>query len=145
MILVANRQRRVRVRVSDVREVLRAVYRAEGCELPDLSVAIVDDATIREVNREHLGHDWATDAITFSFADEPGPDGLQGEVIVSSETALREARSRGTDARHELLLYVAHGALHLLGWDDDTPARRTRMNRRAASVLASLGIEAHRR
>ena len=140
MILVANRQRRMDVAAGDVRKVVRGVYRAEGSRAPELSIAVVDDATIRELNRAHLGHDWATDAITFSFAADPGPDGVRGEVVVSAETALREAEGRGTDPRHELLLYVAHGTLHLLGWEDDTPARRRRMNGRAAQILEDLGI-----
>ncbi len=140
MIPVANRQRRVKVTARDVRAVVTAVFEAEGGGEPDVSVALVNDAVIREVNREHLDHDWATDSIAFSYADDPSPDAVSGEVVVSGETALREAEARGTDPRHELLLYVAHGTLHLLGWDDDTPARRRRMNARAADILAGLGI-----
>jgi len=140
VIPVANRQRRVKVTAREVRAVVAAVFEAEGAGEPDVSVALVNDAVIREVNREHLDHDWATDSIAFSYADDPSPDVVSGEVVVSGETALREARERGTDPRHELLLYVAHGTLHLLGWDDDTPARRRRMNARAADILAGLGI-----
>ena len=74
------------------------------------------------------------------FDDDPSPDAVTGEVVVSGETAHREADERGKSARHELLLYVAHGVLHLLGWDDDTPARRDRMNARAAEILVAAGV-----
>ena len=124
----------------DVRTVVSAVYSAENAGEPDISVALVNDAVIREVNREHLDHDWATDSIAFSYEDDPSPDAVAGEVVVSGETALREAEERGKDPRHELLLYVAHGTLHLLGWDDETPAMRRRMNAHAAAILATAGI-----
>jgi len=140
LIPVVNRQRKVEITDEDVRSVVQAVFTHEQAGDPNVSVAIVNDATIREVNREHLDHDWATDSIAFSYADDPAPDGVDGEVVVSGETASREAAARGLDPRHELLLYVAHGTLHLLGWDDDTPARRLRMNARAAQILESLGI-----
>lgn len=144
MIPVANRQRRVKVTAREVRAVVAAVFAAEGAGEPDISVALVNDAVIRDVNREHLDHDWATDSIAFSYEDDPAPDAVSGEVVVSGETALREAQARGKDPRHELLLYVAHGTLHLLGWDDDTPARRRRMNARAADILREAGVRESR-
>lgn len=154
MIAVSNRQRRVSVTAADVRAVVEAAYRAEAAGEPRLSVALVNDETIRELNDEFLGHDHATDALAFPFddagaggasgagGDGPADDDVAGEVVVSAETAVREAGERGTDPRHELLLYVVHGTLHLLGWDDDTPARRTAMNRRAAAILREAGVEA---
>lgn len=142
MIPIVNRQRRVSVPAARVRAVVTAVFAAEDAGAPDVSVALVNDETIREINREHLDHDWATDAIAFDLSDDPSPDGLRGEVVVSGETALREAQARGKSPEHELLLYVAHGVLHLLGWDDDTPARRQAMNARAAAILAEAGVEA---
>lgn len=143
MIPVSNRQRRVKVTAREVRAVVTAVFQAEGAGEPDISVALVNDAVIREVNREHLDHDWATDSIAFSYEDDPSPDAVSGEVIVSGETALREAEERGKDPRHELLLYVAHGTLHLLGWDDETPAMRRTMNARAGKILREAGVGEH--
>ncbi|MFT7462662.1 MAG: putative rRNA maturation factor [Pseudohongiellaceae bacterium] len=145
MIPVANRQRRVSVGAAQVRAVVSAVFAAEDGGEPNISVALVNDAVIREINREQLEHDWATDSIAFDYSDDPAPDGLAGEVIVSAETALREAETRNKSPEHELLLYVAHGTLHLLGWDDDTTEKRTRMNTRAATILRQAGIEARPR
>jgi probable rRNA maturation factor len=137
LIPVTNRQRRVAVRAAEVRTVVAAVYAHERAGEPALAVSVVDDEAIRAVNARWLGHDWATDAIAFSYADDPAPDGVRGEVLVSAETAAREARARRADPRRELLLYVAHGTLHLLGWDDDTPRRRAAMNARARRILAA--------
>jgi probable rRNA maturation factor len=136
VIPVANRQRRVPVGAAQVREVVRTVFREEDGGDPWVSVALVNDRVIADVNRRWLGHEGPTDSIAFAFDDDPGTDGTRGEVVVSAETALREARARGLDPREELLLYVAHGVLHLLGWEDDTPARRRSMNARARRLVA---------
>jgi probable rRNA maturation factor len=135
LIPVDNRQRRVAVHAAEVRAVVQAAFERERAGEPCVAVSVVDDAAIRAVNARWLGHDHATDAIAFSYEDDPGPDGVRGEVLVSAETARREALARGGEPRDELLLYVAHGTLHLLGWDDDTPARRRAMNSRARSIL----------
>ena len=94
----------------------------------------MSDAAIRRVNRERLGHDWATDVCTFPM-EEPF---LWGELVVSTQTARREARQRGIPFERELALYVIHGVLHLRGLDDRTPAGRSRMRSAEARCLAKL-------
>ena len=135
MIEVTVRQRLLPVRAAEVRAVVAAAFAGEGRPAPRLAVRVLDDAGIRALNARWLGHDWPTDAIAFDYGEDPERRGPAGEVFVSAETALREARARRRDPRDELLLYVAHGALHLLGWDDGTPARRRAMNARAAGVV----------
>jgi probable rRNA maturation factor len=134
VIEVSVRQRLLPVRAAEVRAVVAAAF-AEQDEQPRVAVRVLDDAGIRAINARWLGHDWPTDAIAFDYGDDPEARGPRGEVFVSAETALREARARRREPRRELLLYVAHGALHLLGWDDGTPARRRAMNARAAAVV----------
>ena len=135
MIEVTSRQRLLPVRAADVRAVVRAAFAAERAGPPRLAVRVLDDAAIRDINARWLGHDWATDAIAFDYGGDPEARGPRGEVFVSAETAVREARARRRDPRGELLLYVAHGTLHLLGWDDRSPARRRAMNARAAALV----------
>lgn len=98
-----------------------------------LSVAVVDDETIHDVNRRFLEHDWPTDVIAF-----PLDDG-QGEVVVSAERALTEARDRGVEPMAELLLYIVHGILHLLGHDDHEPEDAERMHALSLKHLRSIG------
>ena len=104
-----------------------------------LSVALLSDAEIARLNRRWLGHRGPTDVISFALSP-PGRRGLEGELAVGVETARREAASRGHAAYDELMLYVAHGILHLLGHDDAEPAGRARMRRAERAWLAGLGL-----
>lgn len=113
--------------------------RAEGVSHAEVSIAVVDDPTIREVNRRHLGHDWATDVVTFPLSG-PGDPVLSGEVVVSAETADRSGSRDGVDPRTELILYVVHGLLHLVGLDDRTEAGASAMRRREGAHLARHGL-----
>ena len=103
-----------------------------------ISVAVVDDATIARLNEQFLQHEGPTDVLSFVLEQAEGR--LEGEVVVSAETARRGPVSGGRG--EELLLYVIHGMLHLAGYDDATPAEKGVMRRREAEVLARLGVQA---
>jgi probable rRNA maturation factor len=118
---------------------VRAVLAAEGVTSGTVSVAVVDDATIRQVNRRHLDHDWPTDVVSFPLS-EPGDDGLTGELVVSGEMAATTARGAGVEPWDELALYVVHGLLHLCGYDDTDADDRDAMRRREGEILAGLGL-----
>ena len=103
----------------------------------EVSFAVIDDLRMRQLNNEYLSHDYATDVLAFPMADEPV---LMGEVLISADTARREAARRGHPAYHELLLYAVHGVLHLIGHDDHDPAQRRRMRRAERAALAALDV-----
>jgi len=99
-----------------------------------VNVAVVDDARIRDLNARFLGEDSATDVLAFP-ADGPLPDediAFLGDVAVSADKALDMAGRYGHTPQEELVLYVVHGLLHLLGYDDTAPsdARRMRLRER---------------
>ena len=104
-----------------------------------LSVAVVGDETMRRVNRDHHATDAPTDVLAFPLGGA-GPDGFDAEVVVSLDTARREAAERGVSASSELLLYVVHGVLHLLGFDDHAPADRRRMRAAERKALRAAGV-----
>ena len=106
----------------------------EGARNRTLSVAVVNDRAMRTLNREYHGVDEPTDVLAFPL-DSPGGVPLLGEVICSVETAAREADRRGLPVAREVALYAIHGTLHLLGYDDHTPANRRRMRRRERTLL----------
>jgi probable rRNA maturation factor len=119
--------------------IARRLLMAEGVARAEVSIAIVDNATIREVNRRHLGHDWPTDVISFVFSD-PDDDRLSGELVVSAETAVTMAVRDGLDPQTEVVLYVIHGLLHLCGLDDQTDSEALAMRAREGELLAVEGL-----
>lgn len=104
---------------------------------PDaISIAIVDDRRIAQLNRSYLGREGTTDVIAFEAEDEP--DSSSGEVIVSADTAARQAEEYGHSLQRELALLVAHGVLHVLGYEDDNPDARGRMLELGERALSTL-------
>ena len=122
-ILVANRQRRIRLERDDLqqfaRRALDQVLTLPGADLPaEIGVVLVSDRRICELHRDFMRLSAPTDVITFQH----------GEIVLSVDTAERQAVEHGTSLASELKLYLLHGLLHLRGYDDRTPdARRTMM------------------
>lgn len=133
---VADLQRR-KVDLRKVEALAAHVLVAEGRPDAALSVTLVDDEAMAELHARYSKVEGPTDVLAFPLDDGDGP-GLLGEVVVSTDTAAREARARGLPFLRELLLYVAHGTLHLLGHDDHDPRLRRRMHRRQAALLAAF-------
>lgn len=135
---IANRQQSLTVARPRLRSAVREVLVGEGIESAAISLAVVDDPTIHDLNRRFLQHDYATDVLSFVF--EKTDDAVDGEVIVSADTALRQAAQLGVSPEHELLLYVVHGTLHLVGYDDQAPDDRERMRERERHYLDRLAV-----
>jgi probable rRNA maturation factor len=104
-----------------------------------VSIAVVDDETIHELNRQFLAHDYPTDVLSFTLEDDPPR--LEGEIVVSVDTARQNAVEAGWLPAKELLLYVIHGTLHLAGYLDKSPEDDADMRAAEAAVLARLGVE----
>jgi len=117
MIHITNEQSRVPIPASKVRKLAVQILGRKN-----LSVAFVTNAAIRKINRKFLNHDFATDVISFPLDSD-----LVGELVISAEYAVGEAAKRKIPVEEELLRYVAHGILHLLGYDDHRPADKKRM------------------
>jgi probable rRNA maturation factor len=121
-------------------QLARAVLQAEGRSELGLSIALVDDEAIAAINEQYLQHLGPTDVISFPLFDpaDCDPEPILGEVIVSLETACREAPSFKREARDEALLYLVHGMLHLLGYDDHEDQDRQRMSERQEQLLSEF-------
>ncbi len=138
-VAVLVRYRKRRVSAERVRALAAHVLRAEGRPDAALSVTIVNDRRIAALHRDYMDVPGPTDVISFPLSDGDddveGLPTLLGEVVVSADTAAREARARRLPFERELFLYVAHGTLHLLGYDDHEPRERARMHRRQEALL----------
>ena len=124
-----------------VRAGASAIAAPDGIEI---SLVLADDAAVQALNRDYLGCDAPTNVLAFpqgteSAAATPGPV-LLGDVVLALETVSREAAAQGKSAIDHARHLVVHGVLHLLGFDHDTAAAATDMERREAAILAGLGI-----
>lgn len=109
--------------------------------IAEISIAIVKDAQMHELNRQYLDHDYTTDVLSFVLEDDAASGQLDGEIIVNADYAAREAKRYGWSCGDELLLYVIHGALHLTGHDDTTPAAKQAMREAEAKYLSGFGLK----
>lgn len=137
-----------------LKSALQHGLRIENVASAVLSVTIVDNATIHQLNRQHLGHDYPTDVISFQLSwrsprhdDAPRTPAnrsegaeIEGEIIVSAEYGREMAVRCGWKLQNELTLYAIHGMLHICGYDDLTPAEKGIMRSRELAVLSGLGM-----
>lgn len=107
----------------------------------EISVAVVDDPTIRKLNKQYLAHDYETDVISFVLDWNETTGNLVGQLIVSTDTAAELAVDVGGTMQDELLLYVIHGMLHLVGYDDKHPPAADEMRHAERKYLAKFGIQ----
>ncbi len=119
----------------------RAALEHEGTSAGSLAIRVVGDAAIRKLNRDFLGHDYATDVLSFPAETLPDGERYFGDLALSLPRARAQARAGGHSLDDELRLLVVHGVLHLLGHDHDTAAHQRRMWRAQAQILEALGSQ----
>ncbi|HEV2474754.1 MAG TPA: rRNA maturation RNase YbeY [Chthonomonadales bacterium] len=130
---------------------VRAVSRlleSMGRDDAELCIVLVDDTTMQELNNRHRAQDKSTDVLSFSQRESlpgapsvhspPGAPELLGDVVVSLETAERQAQAAGHSLEHELALLGVHGALHLLGNEDDSEEGAEAMRLQQDRILTDI-------
>jgi probable rRNA maturation factor len=122
---------------------VKQVLAEAGIQSGEISIGIVTDERMHELNRQYLQHDYPTDVLSFVLDSDDEAQSLDGEIIASADYAAREAERYGWATDDELLLYVIHGCLHLVGHDDHTPEGRTAMRAAETRHLEEFGL-AHR-
>lgn len=109
------------------------------------SIVLADDAMVQGLNASYRGKDQPTNVLSFPFEPPPGvvpPEAARylGDIILASETLLREAADLGIPPAHHLQHLVVHGLLHLVGFDHIEAAQAEAMEALETRVLAGLGI-----
>jgi probable rRNA maturation factor len=124
-----------------LRRAILAVLRRHTVVSAHINVALVDDTAMARLNRDHLGHEGPTDVLSFDLREAVnGKNAIDGEIVLSLDTAARQARKRGHSVEAELALYAVHGTLHLLGYDDRRKADAKRMHDMEDEILSSIGF-----
>jgi probable rRNA maturation factor len=129
------------VSTAEIQQAAETLLRTLKLPKAELSVVLCDDATIHTLNRDYRRKDKPTDVLAFALREGPGghlAGDLLGDVIISLDTATRQAKERAIATRDEVRMLLAHGLLHLLGWDHRTDAEDRRMRAETDRLLAAL-------
>jgi probable rRNA maturation factor len=111
-----------------------------------LTIVLTSDAHIMALNQQFRGVSAPTDVLSFPADPIPMPDGVDeprylGDLVIAHPYALAQAKKLGHDPGESMALLVIHGTLHLLGYDHDTPERKSEMWAAQKMILSALGID----
>ena len=144
-VLIENRQDRHRLSNPNIRRSAIRVLNALGYPDAQLSIVIVDDGQIAELNQTYLNHTGATNVISFPMQEGDFPQitpDLLGDVVISADTAHREARQAGMPFVERFNELLIHGILHLVGYDHvHSEAAAAVMERKSEELMLMLARE----
>jgi probable rRNA maturation factor len=144
-VLIEDRQNRHRLPKEDIRTTARRVLNALGYPDAQLSVLIVSDAQIAELNQTYLNHEGPTNVISFPMQEGPFADitpDLLGDVVISADTAHREAGKAGMETMARLNELLIHGILHLAGYDHvNSKEEAAVMEQKSDELMKLIGKE----
>lgn len=138
---IRDLQNKLKIDKKEITKCAKFILKKMGEGRAELSLLFVNDSHIKRLNQKYRNVDSKTDVLAFSMREGhglPGDSPILGDVVISLETAKREARKRRISAQRELLLYLAHGILHLLGYKDETPADRKKMMSKQKELLEAM-------
>jgi len=151
VIYISNSTTRHRIDRRALERTAHALLKGAGEKGASLSIALVGDAAIRRLNREHRGQDRPTDVLSFSLATAPdarnvrpgrgrGPERLLGDVVISLDRAAEQAAAYDASVAAEVQRLLIHGILHLLGHDHHRAGERARMVAEERRLAALIGL-----
>ena len=150
---IRNQQKKIPLNPSRIIKIVKKVLKHEGVLKAELSIVFLTDRKIRLLNKKFLKRDNATDVLSFDYTEpsrgdpaksskrsstSPGQSiyaKLEGEVVISAATAYTNARQFNTSPDKEIMLYVIHGILHLLGYDDHSAKDKKRMRGKECELM----------
>ena len=140
---ILNRQRTKKINTRLLKEIAQKVFTELKIETVELGISLVGAREMTLLNETFLKHEGSTDIITFDY-QEPGTGNrepelkLHGELFICVDEAILQAKRFRSTWQSEIVRYVVHGILHLLGHDDLKPALRRRMKREENRLVRRL-------
>ncbi len=131
--------RKARVDVRLIKETAERVLKYEGIRRAELSIVIVSDPAIQQLNKKYLSKDSSTDVLAFDLK-RPGSSAkhLSGDIVISADTARSLSKKLGVPYAQELCRYVVHGILHLTGYDDLSLKEKEKMWQRQEGLMDKM-------
>ena len=140
VVQIAKNFQDVEVCPTKLERLVKAICKRFKLSAVTVSIAIVDNAEMRKVNARFLNRKQASDCLSFDLSDDDAPKAAKSfELVVNGEKAVEEARLRGHSSEAELALYVTHGLLHNLGFDDSVPKKAKEMHDTEDEILQQFG------
>ena len=133
-ITIRNLQTKIPIRRLRIKDVIRLVLRHFHITDAEISLVFVAPSRMKAFNTEYLKHDYVTDVLTFDYTGNGGSL-LSGEIVICPSVALNNAKGFGTSVHKEIELYVVHGILHLMGYDDHRPTDIARMRKKEREIM----------
>jgi len=144
VIYLRNTTRTHRFATRRIVRAARALLRAVGRPAAALSLTFVGDAAMRRLNREHRGKDAPTDVLSFPLVEAgdayAGGERLLGDIVISIDTARRQAADYDAPLAREVERLLIHGLLHLLGHDHMEPGERAAMEAEERRLADAIGM-----
>ena len=136
---IAKEFKNIDVCLPRLEKLVRAICNRFKLSKATISIAIVDDAQIRKINKQFLNRNYTTDCLSFDLSDDDTNAPKSFELVVNAEMAVKEANSRDHSSEAELALYITHGLLHNLGFDDSSKDRLRKMRDTEDEILKQQG------
>lgn len=143
-IYITNDQEALPVDEPLIRRAIDAILRDAGVTGGEISIAIVDEPTLTELHDRFMNDNSPTDVMSFVLDRSEDGARLEGEVVVSADMAVDRAEEYNMNPSDELLLYIIHGTLHLVGYDDIDAKDRAEMRQQEQKYLTELEIGPNR-
>ena len=154
-IRIRSEAKKIRYPLSRLKKTAGKILKILGWKKSGLSILLLNDAGIRKLNRKYLNHDRPTDVIAFGTISKSARFNsligirrtnpallemvpLLGDIAISLETARRMAKELKTSLDYEIHLYLCHGILHLMGYDDHKPKDRAKMWAKQERILKKI-------
>lgn len=133
--IIINSEKRLPLTQKFIKSAITIALEKLNLKLQSLEINFISAAEIHEINKKYLSHDYSTDIITFDYSDE-GSNLIEGELFISLDDARANSEEYKVSFASELLRLVFHGILHLNGMDDDTPEKRSEMQKEEDHLLS---------
>jgi probable rRNA maturation factor len=140
-VLIDNRQSRHKISLKKIKQTVQVILDALDCPDSELSILIVDDPQIEELNQQYLHREGPTNVIAFAMRDGEFSDlspHLLGDVVISTDTTAREAQTSAMSMQRRFNELLVHGILHLMGYDHETSEEEARVMEDKSRELMKL-------
>ncbi len=138
---IANICDDITIAPKNIEELTNEICRRFDIDHAIISIAIADDEHITRLNKQFLNKDNTADVISFDLSDDYDKKEKCFEIVVNAQQAIRQSGIRQHDSQTELMLYIAHGLLHQMGFDDQRPDLAEKMHKTEEQILQNLGYD----